>query len=483
MKGINGFSQVVPLAAAFNQFEATKPRKSVRRRGLTFTSSVLLAICAMVLSFAPKAGADTVLHNFAGGPTDGDRALGTPVHDKFGNLYGVTSVGGTHGHGVVWVLCVLGAAGPWPCNTALPMTEYVLYNFKGVASSDGASPRGTLIFNSLYAGRDFTLYGTTYSGGNPSTCGGAGCGTVFELCAPSNFGGCGGINIWKEHVLHSFTGGSDGANPFGGVITDKASDLFGTTVYGGGLGNCLVGGTNDYCGTVFELKGQNPWTFPETILHRFKGGASDGANPYDALCCNTIFAIPYLYGTTFIGGPSNLGTVFKVKNAGAYPETVLHSFAGTPDGAEPYASVIFDASGNLYGTASAGGVNGKGSAFELTAPLLTIEVPLYDFCALAGCTDGALPASGLVFDASGNLYGTTYDGGIAGCTGTCGIVYELSPAGPPWHETPLWSFLGGTDGWNPFAGVIFDPPVSATNLYGATRFGGTSSDGAVYSVP
>jgi uncharacterized repeat protein (TIGR03803 family) len=479
MKRTNGFSQAVPPVAALDQFEATTTTKSVQHRGLTFASSVLLAICAMTLSFAPKARADTVLHNFAGG-SDGERALGTPVADEYGNLYGVTSVGGTYNDGVAWVLCVLGAAGPWPCNTAPPMTEYVLYSFEGATHGDGANPYSTLIWGGDYYGRAFTLYGTTYNGGNIDTCAKKGCGTVFELCAPSNFGGCGGVSAWQEHVLYSFTGGNDGANPFGGVITDKGQDLFGTTLYGGGMGTCKVGSSNDDCGTVFKLAG---FTWAETILHRFKGAPSDGANPYAALCCTTDESYPYLYGTTFIGGARNLGTVFKIKNGGLYPVTLLHKFTGTPDGAKPYASVIFDASGNLYGTTSAGGVNRKGRAFELLGPALTTEVDLYDFCNVAACADGATPAAAMVFDSSGNLYGTTYDGGIAGCTGTCGTVFELTPAGPPWSEAVLWSFLGGTDGWNPFAGVIFDPPVSSTTLYGATRFGGSSSDGAVYSVP
>ncbi len=104
----------------------------------------------------------------------------------------------------------------------------MLYSFKGLTSTDGANPYSTLVFNGLYAGRAFTLYGTTYNGGNPQTCPAngvvQGCGTVFELCAPSNYGGCGGVNTWKEKVLYRFLGGKDGAHPFAGLITDKASD-------------------------------------------------------------------------------------------------------------------------------------------------------------------------------------------------------------------------------------------------------------------
>ena len=494
MKQLNGFAQpnvvlpvVGPARFALGRSAAIKVRKSMQRRWLSVVSSLLFALCAVVLGLASKAWGDTVLYNFAGPTGDGAYAIGTPIHDKYGNLYGTTDQGGLYGYGTVFVLCAPGAASPdlYPCTTSLASwTEFVLYNFKGPSSGgDGANPRGTLVFNGLYAGRSFTLYGTTYNGGNPNTCSAngtkQGCGTVFELCAPSNFGGCGGVNVWKEKVLHRFLGGTDGALPFGGLISDKASDVFGTTVYGGHLGTCKIGSVNNYCGTVFKLKGQSPWTFPETILHRFKG-SPDGANPYATLCCNTIYAIPYLYGTTVNGGTSNLGAVFKVKNSGAFPTTVLYNFSGTPDGANPYGDVIFDASGNLYSTTSAGGANSMGTVFELLSPSLTTESVLYSFCPISGCADGATPYAGLTFDTAGNLYGTTYSGGT-GCGGTCGTVFELVPS---WTESVLWSFTGGaTDGSSPFAGVTFDTPISPSNLYGATRFSGTSSFGVIYSVP
>jgi uncharacterized repeat protein (TIGR03803 family) len=452
-----------------------------------------LVVFTAMLIFTGRAQADTVLYNFPGSATDGTRPYATPIHDTYGNLYGTTTTGGAFGYGTVYVLCAPGVSGSdlFPCTTGLPSwTEFVLYSFKGLPSSDGANPYGALVFNGLYAGRAFTLYGTTYNGGKPDTCGAngafSGCGTVFELCAPSNFGGCGGVNIWKEKVLYRFLGVKDGAHPLAGVITDKASDLFGTTVYGGGLGSCIPSGSaNQFCGTVFKLKGQSPWTFPETIMHRFKGGTTDGANPYSALCCNTIFAIPYVYGTTVLGGSHASGIVYRVKNAGAFPKTTLYNFcslSGCFDGANPYSDVIFDSTGHLYGTTIVGGPSGWGIAYELTpaGPPWT-ETLLYNF--LGPSADGGSPTAGVIFDASGNLYGTTLNAG-SGCA-TCGIVFELSPSGPPWSETVLWNFVGPPDGDYPFAGVTFDSAVSSGTLYGATVYGGTGSGslGTIYSVP
>jgi hypothetical protein len=467
--------------------------------------SVLNLFCAALFAATLAAGsawADTVLHSFAGTP-DGANPYGTPINDKYGNLYGTTLNGGAKGLGTVFVLCAPRAAGAdiFPCTPPIAAwTEHVLYSFRGVASADGANPYSTLVFNSLYAGRDFTLYGTTFNGGgkgsdcDSSTGSVVGCGTVFELCAPSNFGGCGGVNAWTETVLHSFTAGTDGSHPFAGLITDKASDLFGTTVYGGSLGSCNgPSGGNEHCGTVFELKGSGLWTFPETIVHRFPGGTADGANPYGALCCNTIFAIPYFYGTTVNGGTGNAGAgegvVYQVQNVAGFPETILYDLCTVPacaDGANPYADVIFDSSGHLYSTTKYGGPGsgiggtGGGIAFELTpAGPPWAETVLYSF--LGGAGDGGNPTAGPLFDSSGHLYGTTLYG--LACAALCGEVYKLTPAGPPWAETIRWTFLGTPDGEEPWGGVALDTPVSPTKQYGTTTIGGTSNNGTVYSQP
>jgi len=474
---------------ASNFFRSVRPRQARTCWNLFSVYGVLLA-GALILSGRAVAG-DTVLHNFTGPAADGANAYGALIHDKYGNLYGTTKTGGTHKHGTVFVMCAPFATAPdlFPCTTGLPSwKEFILYNFKGLPANDGANPTGRLVFNGLYGGRAFTLYGTTYNGGKPNTCASSGaqvgCGTAFELCAPSNFGGCGGVNVWKERVIHRFIGGKDGSHPFGGLITDKASDLFGTTVFGGGLGTCTGTGGGKFCGTVFRLKGQSPWTFPELVLYRFSGGSTDGANPYATLCCDTIFAIPFLYGTTRNGGSGSSGTVFQIKNVAGFPETILYNFcsvSGCPDGANPYSDVIFDGSGNIYGTTANGGANSGGIAYELSpaGPPWNLTV-LYPFCSILGCPDGSFPTGDLVFDGSGNLYGTTAKGGSS----SLGTVFILTPAGPPWAETVLNNFLGGSsDGANPFAGVTYDPPVSPTELYGVTVKAGSASMGIVYSVP
>jgi hypothetical protein len=463
-------------------------------RGSSFRFVLALVFSLTLLATGARAS-DTILYNFAGTP-DGAASYSTPVADRYGNLYGTTVKGGANNLGSVFVMCAplpTTSLDILPCTPGSSVwTEFVLYSFQGVSFSDGANPYGTLVFGNIGpTGRAFTLYGTTYNGGGNASglvCGGnTGCGTVFELCAPSSSGGCStSATSWQEKVLHSFSGGTDGAFPFAGVITDKASNVYGTTVYGGSMGTCLIGSTNWRCGTAFKLKPNATYTsWAETIMHRFKGGA-DGANPYAALCCNSIFAIPYFYGTTLRGGTAssggtgNSGIVFKLQNS-PYTETILYnfcSFLGCPDGANPYANVIFDGAANMYGTTAYGGNYGRGTIYELPGPAYASEAVLYNFCTGGGiCPDGAVATAGLTLDSANNLYGTTEFGGVG-----LGEVF-VSP--PPYTTvTTLQSFAGGVgDGSLPFGGVIFDFPISTISLYGATTSAGTLGLGTFYSVP
>jgi len=211
-------------------------------------------------------------------------------------------------------------------------------------------------------------------------------------------------------------------------------------------GTTSAGGTADM-GVVFKLDG----TQQETVLHYFRGGA-DGAVPYAGVILD---APGNLYGTTYQGGAANLGVVYKLDASGR--STVLHSFLGGADGASPEAGVILDSAGNLYGTTSAGGSANAGVVFKVDAT--GQETVLYSF---TGGADGDKPLAGLVLDPAGNLYGTT----VAGGTFNWGVVFKLDAAG---HETVLHSFTNGADGAEPYAGVTLGPDGK---LYGTTGFGG-----------
>ena len=353
-------------------------------------------------------------------------------------------------------------------------TQSVPYTFTG--GGDGAAPAAGLISDSKG-----NLYGTAAYGGDTSgsSCPGqnppTGCGVIFELSPPSVGGG-----PWTETVLYTFTGGSDGGVPYAGLTFDSKGNLYGTTSHGGDTSgsNCSgIGG----CGVVFELSppsvGGGPWT--ETVLCTFTGG-SDGGVPYAGLIFD---AGGNLYGTTSGGGSSTYGVVFELSPpSGGSPwnETVLYAFTGVDDGESPLASLIFDSKGNLYGIAF-GGKAGYGVAFELTPPSGGSgpwnEAVLYTFHSRS---DGAYPYAGLIFDSKGNLYGTTSNGGDtsgSNCKATrgCGVVFELSPptgGSGMWTETTPYSFTGGSDGGYPDAGLIFD---SKGNLYGTTGQGGNLS--------
>jgi uncharacterized repeat protein (TIGR03803 family) len=265
-------------------------------------------------------------------------------------------------------------------------------------------------------------------------------------------------------VLHAFTGLSSGRNPTASLVRDNAGNLYGTTSFGG---NLACGGNGFGCGLVFKLD----TTGKETVLHRFTGGA-DGSFPPAGLVRD---AAGNLYGTTEAGGTHGAGTVFKLGTTGK--ETVLHSFTGGADGRDPKAGLVRDNGGNLYGTTytagdlACGGGFGCGVVFKLDAT--GRETVLYSF---TGGADGTASAAGLLRDAAGNLYGTTYAGGDLGCTPVgggsgCGVVFKLDTTGT---ETVLHRFTGGADGADPEAGLVRD---SAGNLYGTTLAGGNLACG------
>jgi uncharacterized repeat protein (TIGR03803 family) len=339
----------------------------------------------------------------------------------------------------VFVTCWLAAtlAG----QPAQAQTFKVLHTFHG---TNGAGPVGRLVRDK--AGN---LYGTTGAGG-VGKCNGSfdnRCGTAFKVDKT-------GKQVW----LHSFNG-NNGQEPLAGLLPGSGGNLYGTTYLGGDTACYSLG-----CGTVFRLDPNGK----EKLLYQFTG-TPDGWFPQGPL---TLDAAGNLYGTTQQGGSSGgYGTAFRVDKIGT--ETVLYSFTGGSDGCYPDA-VVLDAAGNLYGVAGSGGIafcgSGYGVVFKLDpAGVLTV---LHAFSG----GDGAYPSSVLIFDAAGNLYGTTYAGGSSQvCNGGCGTVFELSPdQNGSWTESVLYSFCSVencADGLEPNAGLVRD---GDGNLYGTTDFGGTS---------
>jgi uncharacterized repeat protein (TIGR03803 family) len=283
-----------------------------------------------------------------------------------------------------------------------------------------------------------------------------------------------------EKVLYNFcsvSGCEDGSTPMAGLIFDSAGNLYGTTNQGG-----------DYnFGTVFELTPNGNGTWTDTVLYSFcpATGCADGAYPSSTLIFD---AAGNLYGTTPAGGSkASDGTVFQLTPGanGHWTETVIHSFKGHGSGgSEPVPSLLFDRAGNLYG-ATVGGPYGSGCGgfgcglvFELTpgANGKWTEKVLHSF--KNNGKDGVGPASGLVFDALGNLYGTTPGGGTGACNyggpSGCGTVFELTPSAKGmWTEKVLYSFKHNhKDGVAPIGSLAFD---TAGNLYGTTNGGGSGS--------
>jgi uncharacterized repeat protein (TIGR03803 family) len=223
-------------------------------------------------------------------------------------------------------------------------------------------------------------------------------------------------------------------------------------------GTALEGGDSNNSGTVFELTVAGK----AKVLHKFSSENGDGYRPFAGVILD---AAGNLYGTTYAGGAgAEAGTVFKVDQAGS--ETVFYSFQGTPDGANPVAPLVLDPEGNLYGTTESGGSFDDGTVFKVDP--FGDETVLYSF---QGGSDGRSPQAGLVRDTSGNLYGTTATGGAS----QYGTVFKLDPLGT---ETVLYSFQGGTDGASPLSNLIQD---SSGILYGTTSRGGNSC-GTVFKL-
>ena len=378
-----------------------------------------------------------IIHNFTGGE-DGAYPRGGPTIDGVGNLYGTTEAGGGAGKaGTVFKIRRRNSS--WVLSP--------LYAF--TSGNDGAAPLAGVIRDS-----NGILYGTTSQGGQYTY------GTVFKL-RPGSTAPTTVITPWIESVLYSFQGGNDGFVPGSDLVFDPEGNLYGTTQEGGAYGY----------GTVFKLTpSDGGWT--ESVIYSFTGGA-DGASPVAGVVLDNS---GNLYGTTPNGGSkSNVGVVYELTPSGSgWNEAVLYAFQGENDGAAPYAGVILDQSGNLYGATYAGGVNNGGTVFELSPSngSWTLNV-LYSLTGPSGGNGG--PAASLTMDAAGNLYGTTLYDGLYGS----GSVFKLTSSNNSWTYFSLHDFAGGNDGEQPYSSPVFD---SSGNLYGTAQDGGTDGYGIVFQI-
>lgn len=359
------------------------------------------------LSPPPRRGgnwSETLLYSF-GAKTyqvDGSHPVGNLIADSSGNLYGVTYSGGTGssaddgGNGTVFMLSKAGR-----------LTS--LYSFTGACvlgvGCEGATPMAGVIMDS--AGN---LYGTTEYGGN------SGYGTVYKLSPPARRNG-----KWSQTVLHSFTGLTDGAYPIGGLVMDTKGNLYGTTYNGGDADSCGFG-----CGLVFKLDAANSYAY--SVIYAFGNGAPyTGASTfgYDPAAGLAIDSAGNLYGTTEIGGDWQRGTVFKLDAANGYACAFLYSFGTNGlDGQYPMSAVTVDPNGNVYGTTALDGNHSNGTVFKLAFDSVNnIYSWAWSYSLGAQTTDGIYPYANLIQDANGNLYGTT----TTDPTNYSGTIFKVTP--------------------------------------------------------
>jgi uncharacterized repeat protein (TIGR03803 family) len=377
----------------------------------------LTKVCGVLILWAMGATALpaqtlTTLVNFNG--TDGNQPNVSLVQGIDGNLYGTTTLGGTDGDGTVFKMTPTG-------------TLATLHGFTG--GNDGRFP-----YAGLLLGTDGNFYGTTSGGGANLFYG-----TVFKITS-------GGMLT----TLHSFDS-TDGSEPLAGLVQAANGSFYGTTASGGA----------NHDGTVFKITPEGALT----TLYNF--GGTDGAYPMAALI---QAANGNLYGTTYQGGANGLGTVFKVTLGGML--TTLHSFAGYPsDGEEPYSALVQASNGSFYGTTWVGGADDDGTVFKITSGGTLTTLHSFD----GG--DGGNPAAALIQATNGSFYSTANEGGSSssGCPEACGTVFKITSAGA---LTTLLSF-DSTDGSYPFGGLV---QATSGTFYGTTHEGGTDDEGTVFSL-
>lgn len=419
-------------------------------KGLVASSALLKIVPVLGLMIHPAAQAQTftVLHSFTGG-ADGSMPIAGLRLDHAGNLYGTTYLGGYFGG-----ICEYNPG----CGTVFSLVHKgsawifaPLYAFQG--GNDGYLPQARVTI-----GPDGGLFGTTTAGGGgPCLLGGLpGCGTVFNLRPPAV--ACKAVLCrWMETVIHLFNN-TDGEFPESEVVFDQAGNLYGTTVQGGANGDCSEPGDN--CGVAYKLVPSNgSWT--EIVLYDFSQ-PNEASEPTSGVIFDNA---GNLYGTA--GSSSGGGLVYQLAPGDpSWVMSVLYDHFSADSGEFPEGTLFLDASGNLYGVALSGGPGNAGIAYELSPSSNGwIFSNTYSFT----YQYGGVPQGGLVSDRTGNLYGVAFRGGKFGA----GTVFKLTPGqGGTWKYTSLHDFSGGADGANPRGSLIFD---STGNLYGTTPVGGSGN--------
>ena len=393
------------------------------RPGLALTICIVTLFCVVGAIVAPAQSVDfTILVSFDG--TNGGNPTGGLVQATDGNLYGTTSGGNPADYGTVFKITPSGAL----------TTLYIFTH-----GADGGDPEAGLV-----QGTDGNFYGTTYGGGVGGNCyGGIGCGTVFKITPAGTL-----------TTLYNFTGGSDGGNLRAGLIQGGDGNFYGTTPGDGGGGGD---------GTVFKITASGTLT----TLHTFDG--SDGANPWDTLAQGRD---GNFYGTTLNYGSGGRGTVFEITPGGTL--TTLDSFDGA-DGGNPWAAPVQGSDGNFYGTTGGGGAYGHGTVFKITSSGALTTLYNFGGADVLG-SDGYGPTALLVQARDGDFYGTTQNGGgSSNCVAGCGTVFKITPSGT---LTTLHRF-DGTDGGNPFAGLV---QARDGSFYGTTINGGANNYGTIFHL-
>lgn len=399
-----------------------------------------VSFLSLVLSagIGALAGTLTTIHDFGTGP-DGENPQAGMIFDQAGNLYGTAALGGASGDGIVYSLVPEGGD-VW--------SESLVHRFDD--APDGSVPVSALVISS-----SGSLAGTTLEGGAHDM------GAVFEARPPQNPG-----NPWKERILYSFGAfPGDGFHPNAGLLPAHPG-LYGVTRDGGSTGR----------GTVFQLTpppgGGTEWV--ETILYSFTA-LPDGAFPSSEV---TRDEEGNLYGTTLLGGTNNFGAVYRLSPQGSvWGESVIFSFSGA-DGSSPFGRLLLDQTGALYGTTTGGGSGQAGTVYKLTPPSQPggqwTHSVLYNF---TGARDGGSPFAGVIFDRKGRLFGTASTGGN-GRPNPGGVVFRLDPPaiqGDPWTETVLYAF-GGPDGFRPLCRLV----QRDNAMFGTTSAGGLNGTGTAF---